>query len=95
METIDDEFHDAASDFIEPARKAGKPFFVWFNSTHMHFRTHPKPESMGQSGQWQSEYHDVMIDHDKHVGRSWQQLDELGIADNTIVMLQAPTTGRI
>ena len=46
------------------------PFFVWFNTTHMHFRTHAKPESLGQSGRWQSEYHDVMIDHDKTRGRA-------------------------
>ena len=52
----------------------------------MHFRTHAKPESLGQSGRWQSEYHDVMIDHDKYVGDMLKQLDELGIADNTIVM---------
>ncbi len=52
----------------------------------MHFRTHAKPESLGQSGRWQSEYHDVMIDHDKCVGALLKQLDDLGIADNTIVM---------
>ena len=54
--------------FIERQHKAGKPVFVWVNFTHMHFRTHVKPESVGQSGRWQSEYHDVMIDHDKNVG---------------------------
>ena len=54
--------------------------------SHMHFRTHAKPESLGQSGRWQSEYHDVMIDHDKCVGDMLKQLDDLGIADNTIVM---------
>ena len=42
--------------------------FVWVNFTHMHFRTHTKPESIGQSGRWQSPYHDTMIDHDKNVG---------------------------
>jgi arylsulfatase len=52
----------------------------------MHFRTHPKPSSRGQAGRWQSEYHDVMIDHDKHVGALLDLLDELGIADNTFVM---------
>jgi arylsulfatase A-like enzyme len=51
----------------------------------MHFRTHAKPESLGQSGRWQSEYHDVMIDHDKAIGVLLNLLDELGIADNTIV----------
>jgi arylsulfatase len=56
------------------------------NTTHMHFRTHPKPESIGQAGRWQSEYHDTMIDHDKLVGLLLDQLDELGIADDTIVI---------
>jgi arylsulfatase len=86
METVDDEFHDAAVGFIKDKHEAGTPFFVWFNATHMHFRTHPKPESIGQSGRWQSEYHDTMIDHDKLVGSLLDLLDELGIADNTIVM---------
>ena len=68
METIDDEFTRAAIDFIERQHGAGTPFFVWFNTTHMHLRTHTKPESIGQAGRWQSPYHDTMIDHDKHVG---------------------------
>jgi len=86
METVDDEFLAAAVDFIKRQHAAGTPFFVWFNTTHMHFRTYPKPESVGQAGRWQSEYHDVMIDHDKHVGTLLDLLDELGIADNTFVM---------
>ncbi len=86
METIDDDIAARASDFIERQAKAGKPMFVWVNFTHMHFRTHPRPESVGQSGRWQSEYHDVMIDHDKNVGAVLAKLDELGIAGNTIVM---------
>ena len=85
METIDDETGTAARDFIDRAHKDGKPFFVWYNTTHMHFRTHAKPESMGQSGRWQSEYHDAMIDHDKNVGEMLAQLDQLGIAEDTIV----------
>ena len=52
----------------------------------MHLRTHAKPESVGQSGRWQSEYHDAMIDHDKNVGTVLKALDDLGIADNTLVM---------
>jgi arylsulfatase len=86
MQTIDDDCAARATQFIEKQHKAGKPMFVWVNFTHMHFRTHPKPESIGQSGRWQSEYHDVMIDHDKNVGAVLHKLDELGIADNTIVM---------
>jgi len=86
METIDDDVADRANDFMERQTKAKKPFFVWVNFTHMHFRTHPKPESVGQSGRWMSEYADVMIDHDKNVGTVLDKIDELGIADNTFVM---------
>jgi arylsulfatase len=85
MQTIDDETGTAAKDFIGRAHKQGKPFFVWFNTTHMHFRTHAKPSSKGKAGRWQSEYHDAMIDHDKAVGDMLNQLDKLGIADDTIV----------
>ena len=86
METCDDEFVAAAKDFIKRQSKAGKPFFVWLNTTHMHFKTHTKPSSLGQAGRWQSPYHDTMIDHDKNVGDVLDLLDELGIADNTFVM---------
>ena len=87
METCDEgEFLPAAIDFIDRANKDDTPFFVWFNATHMHFRTHTKPESLGQAGRWQSPYHDTMIDHDKAVGALLDKLDELGIADDTIVM---------
>ena len=86
METVDEEFRDAAVDFIRRQHEAQTPFFVWFNATHMHFRTHPKPESIGRAGRWQSEYHDTMLDHDDLVGDLLGLLDELGIAENTIVM---------
>ncbi len=86
METIDDDIANRAVDFIQRQAKAGKPMFVWVNFTHMHFRTHTKPESIGQSGRWQSPYHDTMIDHDKNVGQVLKALDDLGIADNTFVM---------
>ena len=86
METCDDEFRDAALDFIDRKTSEGTPWFLWLNTTHMHLRTHPKPESVGQAGRWQSEYHDTMIDHDKVIGALLDKLDELGIADNTIVM---------
>jgi arylsulfatase A-like enzyme len=85
METIDDEALEVAEKFITAAKDEGKPFFVWFNTTHMHFRTHCKPESRGQAGRWQSEYHDTMIDHDKVVGALLKLLDDHGLADNTIV----------
>jgi len=86
METIDDDIADRTVDFIKRQNAAGKPAFVWVNFTHMHLRTHTKPESIGQSGRWQSPYHDTMIDHDKNVGSVLKVLDDLGIADNTFVM---------
>jgi arylsulfatase len=86
METCDDEFCAAARDFIKRQHRTGTPWFCWLNTTHMHFRTHAKRESLGQSGRWQSPYHDTMIDHDKTVGEVLSLLDELGIANNTIVM---------
>jgi arylsulfatase A-like enzyme len=86
METIDDDIAARAAEFLENQHKAGKPVFLWVNFTHMHFRTHPKAGSVGQSGRWQSPYHDVMIDHDKNVGTVLDKIDALGIGDNTIVM---------
>jgi len=86
MEIIDDDIADRSAAFIEAQHKAGKPVFAWVNFTHMHFRTHTKPESVGQSGRWQSYYHDTMIDHDKNVGTVLAKLDELGMAEDTIVM---------
>lgn len=86
METCDEEFRDAAEDFIRRQADDDTPFFVWFNSTHMHFRTHTKEESKGRAGRWQSEYHDTMLDHDDVVGSLLDLLDELGLAENTIVM---------
>ncbi|MFE3023090.1 arylsulfatase [Nocardia tengchongensis] len=86
METIDDDITAHAKDFIGRQHAAGTPFFVWMNTTHMHLRTHTKPESIGQAGRWQSPYHDTMIDHDRNVGDVLDYLDELGIAEDTIVI---------
>ncbi|MFI3188428.1 MAG: arylsulfatase [Methylococcales bacterium] len=86
METIDDDTATRAAEFMEKQVKANKPLFLWVNFTHMHFRTHTKPESLGQAGRWQSPYHDAMIDHDKNVGTILDKIDTLGITDNTIVM---------
>ena len=93
METIDDDVVARAVDFIRRQQQAGKPFFVWITTTHMHLRTHTKPESLGQAGRWQSFYHDSMIDHDKNVGTVLKALDDLGIANDTF-MFTAPTTVR-
>jgi arylsulfatase len=86
METCDDDFVASACDFMKRQVAAGKPFFCWVNTTHMHLFTHTKPESLGQAGRWQSPYHDTMIDHDKNVGDLLNQVDQLGIADNTFVL---------
>jgi len=83
METIDDETIEAAKKFIRESVKSGEPFFVWWNGTRMHFRTHVKAEHKGISGQ--DEYADGMVEHDMHVGQLLKLLDELGIAENTIV----------
>jgi arylsulfatase len=84
METVDEEFLAASLKFIDKANKDGKPFFVWFNSTRMHYYTHVKPEQLGASGQ--GFYNDAMVEHDGHVGILLSKLDDLGIADNTIVI---------
>jgi arylsulfatase A-like enzyme len=84
METIDDEITAGALDFIDRANKAGKPFFVWWNATRMHIWTHLKAESQGKTGL--GIYPDGMVEHDGHVGQLLKKLDELGIADNTIIM---------
>jgi arylsulfatase A-like enzyme len=85
METIDDETTAAALGFIDKAHNEGKPFFVWYNTTAMHFRTHPADKHKGKSG-GQGEYNDVMVAHDEHIGEMLNKLDQLGIAENTIVM---------
>ena len=84
METIDEEMTEKALAFIDKAHKDGKPFFVWWNTTAMHFRTHCAKKNEGKSGQ--GFYNDVMVAHDELVGKMLNKLDELGIADNTIVM---------
>ena len=83
METIDDESVAAALDFMERQKTADKPFFLWWNGTRMHFRTHVKPELRGISGQ--DEYSDGMVEHDMHVGEILKKIDDLGISKNTIV----------
>ncbi len=84
METADEEFLAGAVDFIERSVAADKPFFVWFNATRMHVWTRLKPESVGTTGI--GLYPDGMVEHDGHVGQLLNKLDELGVADNTIVI---------
>jgi arylsulfatase len=87
METIDDETSAAAIDFIQRQSKAGKPFFCWYNSTRMHLRTHVRPEHRSPKGLTApTEYADGMVEHDATVGTLLKAVDDLGIADNTIVI---------
>ncbi len=83
METIDDEVTERTIEFIKKAHADGVPCFVWWNATHMHFRTHIPEEAEGLSGQ--GFYNDAMVLHDQSVGKLLDLLDELGIADDTIV----------
>ena len=84
METIDDETTQAALGYLEKAKKADKPFFMWWNLTRMHIFTHLKEESKGKTGL--GLYPDGMVEHDAHVGQILDKLKELGLDDNTIVM---------
>jgi arylsulfatase len=84
METVDDETVAAAKEFLERSVKSNTPTFLWWNATRMHFRTHVKAENRGKSGQ--DEYSDGMVEHDAQVGILLKAIDDLGIANNTIVM---------
>jgi len=84
METIDDDVTERAITFIREAHAAGKPFFVWWNATHMHVWTRIPKEAEGISGQ--GFYNDGMVLHDINVGQMLDVLDELGIADDTVVI---------
>jgi arylsulfatase len=84
METIDDDTSNAAIDFIKRQTQANRPFFCWWNGTRMHLYTHVRPEYKGRSGL--SEYMDGMLEHDGHVGNLLKTLEDLGIANNTIVI---------
>jgi arylsulfatase A-like enzyme len=87
METIDDETSDAAIDYMRRQVAAGKPFFCWMNTTRMHLRTHVRPEHRDQPGLTaRTEYADGMIEHDNTVGKLVKALDDLGIANNTILI---------
>ena len=86
METIDDETSTAAIDYMKRQHTAGKPFFVWFNSTRMHLRTHVRAEHRGRYKHGDSEYIDGMMEHDDTVGTLLKALDDMGIANNTIVV---------
>jgi arylsulfatase A-like enzyme len=86
METIDDETSAAAIDYMKRQHAAGRPFFVWYNSTRMHLRTHVRAEHRGryQHGDW--EYGDGMMEHDDTIGTLLDALDVMGITDDTIVV---------
>jgi arylsulfatase len=84
METMDDEITARTLEYLEEQAGTDQPFFLWYNTTRMHFRTHVKDEHRGLSGQ--GEYNDGMVEHDMHIGMVLDKLDELGIADDTIVV---------
>jgi arylsulfatase A-like enzyme len=86
METIDDETSAAAIDYMRRQHNAGKPFFVWFNSTRMHLRTHVRESHRGRYQHGSSEYVDGMIEHDDTIGSLLKALDGMGIANDTIVV---------
>jgi arylsulfatase len=86
METVDDETSAAAIDFMKRQNATGKPFFVWYNSTRMHLRTHVRAEHRGRYKHGDSEYNDGMIEHDETIGTLLKALDDMGIASNTIVV---------
>ncbi len=84
METVDEEFLVAALDFMERKTKEGKPWLCYFNSTRMHVFTHLKPASAGKTGL--GIYPDGMVELDGYVGQLLKKLEDLGVADNTIVV---------
>ncbi|MDI3514412.1 MAG: hypothetical protein PWP40_1641 [Rhodocyclaceae bacterium] len=84
METVDEEFLAGSLDFMERAVRAGKPFFLWHNSTRMHVWTRLQPKYQDRTGY--GLYADGMAELDDHVGVLLRKLDELGIAENTIVV---------
>ncbi len=84
METVDEEFTREAIRFLNDAKKEGKPFFLWWNSTRMHIWTRLKEASRGKTGL--GLYPDGMVEHDGLVGQMLKALEDLGFADNTIVM---------
>ncbi len=84
METIDEEFLAAASDYLERAKANGRPFFLWFNTTRMHNFTHVKEDDLGKTGL--GFYADGMVEHDGHIGKLLDKLDQLGLTEDTIVV---------
>src|SRR5262245_26913031 len=76
METIDDETSAAAIDFMQRQTRANRPFFCWFNSTRMHFRTHVRESHRDQPGLTsRTEYADGMIEHDATIGTILKAVD--------------------
>jgi len=86
METIDDETSAAAIDFMKRQKAAGKPFFVWMNTTRMHVWTHVRAAHRGRYKHGDSEYIDGMMEHDDNVGTLLKTLDDMGIANDTLVV---------
>ncbi len=89
METFDEEVLDRSLNFMTRAKQANKPFFIWHASSRMHVYTHLKPENRNLASGISSEediFGSGLMEHDGHVGKLLDKLEELGIADNTIVI---------
>jgi len=86
METIDAEIATRSADYVKRQANSDKPFFLWVNFTHMHFRTYVEESKKGQAGKWLGTYADAMVEHDKNVGTVLNALDEAGLTENTFVM---------
>lgn len=86
METVDEDIASRSVDFIKRQVSSDKPFFLWVNFTHMHFRTHVEEQKKGQAGKWLGTYADAMVQHDINVGQVLKAIDEAGIANDTFVM---------
>ena len=86
METVDGDIANRSVNYIKSHASADKPFFLWVNFTHMHFRTYIEEQKKGQAGKWLGTYADAMVEHDKNVGEVLKALEDAGIDDNTFVM---------
>jgi arylsulfatase len=90
METFDQEVTDATLNYLDRVGKSGKPFFVWYNTTAIHINSHPQDKYVKQAVAEGRAEEDVvrakMLEHDEQVGSLLKKLDELGVANNTIVI---------
>ena len=89
METVDDEFIAASTDFMKRSKKADKPFFVWLNPSRMHMYTRLRESHRYLAAKATSEedmYGSSMIEHDMQVGKLLDDMKKMGVLDNTIII---------